>query len=72
MKIEVKTAVIYDLMNKTCCMVDWKGAFALYFRPHRWAFDSSSATAPGNLPSIRKKKGKFVGLARGGAGRSWN
>ena len=43
------------------------GAFALYFRPHRWAFDSLSAPAPGNLPSIRKKKANSVGLGRGRA-----
>ena len=41
MKAGVKTlkkAVTYDLMNKTCCMVDWYdprgGAFALHFRPY--------------------------------------
>ena len=31
----LKTAVIYDVMNKTCCRVDWNDpggrAFALYF-----------------------------------------
>ena len=43
-------------------------AFALYFRPHRRAFDSLSAPAPGNLPSMRKKKANSRGLARGGGG----
>ena len=38
--------------------------FALYFGPHRRAFDSLSAPAPGNLPSIRKK-GKFPGVSPG-------
>ena len=52
--------VVYDVRNRTCCMVDWNdpggGAFTLYFRPHRWAFDSLSAPAPGNLPSMREKR----------------
>ena len=30
------------------------GAFALFFRPHRGAFDSSSVPAPGNFPSNKK------------------
>ena len=41
-------------------MVDWNdprgGAFALYFRPHCWEFDSLSTTAPGNLPCSHSKK----------------
>ena len=72
----LKTTVIYDVTNRTCFMVDWNdpggGAFALYFRPHRCAFDSLSAPAPGNLPSIREK---MPGVSPGGgegAGRSWN
>ena len=39
--------------------------------PSTFAFDSVSSPAPGNLPSIGKKK--FWGLAWGeGGGRSWN
>ena len=65
----LETAVIYDIMNKTCCMVDWNdpgsGAFALYFRPYLRTFDSLNAPAPGNLPSM-SKKGKFPGVYLGG------
>jgi len=31
------------------------GAFALFFRPHPWRFDSSRVPTPGNLPSKAKK-----------------
>ena len=73
----LKTAVINDVMNKTCCMVDWNDpggeAFALYFRAHRWAFDSFSATTPRNLRSIRKKKRQIPGgLPKWGGEGSWN
>ena len=44
------------------------GAFSFSFRPHRRTFDSLSAHAPGNLPSITKKKGKFPGIGPGGRG----
>ena len=46
-------------------------AFALSFRPHRGAFDSSSIPAPGNLPS-KTKKANALRLARrgGGGGRA--
>ena len=47
-------------MNKTFCMVDWNDsgsrAFALYLCPHCQVFDSSSAPAYRNLPSIREKR----------------
>ena len=38
------------------------GAFALFFGPHRRAFDILSALAPGNLPSIRKKRQMGTGI----------
>ena len=41
---------------------------AVYFRPYRWAFDSLSAPAPGNLPSIRKKR-QIPGGQPGGGGQ---
>ena len=40
------------------------------FRPYRRAFDSLTAPAPGNLPSIRKKKANSRGSARGGGDRA--
>ena len=56
-------------------IITYSGAFAVYFRPYRGAFDSLSAPAPENLPSIRKKsqipRGQPPG-GWGGAGRSWN
>ena len=48
----------------------WGGVFALYFCPHCQAFDRISTPAPGNLPSIRKKKANSQGLAWG-EGRGW-
>ena len=64
----LKAAVIYDVMNRTCCMVDWNDpggrAFALYFHPHRWAFDSLSAPTPG-ICHPYGKKGKFLGVSPG-------
>ena len=50
--------------------ITYSGAFAIYFRPYRRAFDSLSAPAPGNLPSIRKEKGNFPGVSPGGGGRA--
>ena len=48
------------------------GAFALFFRPHRGAFDSSNVPAPGNLPSNETRNANARGLARGEGGRrSW-
>ena len=45
-----------------------RGICPLNFRPHHWAVDSLSATAPGNFPSIRKN-GKFPGVNPGGGGQ---
>ena len=44
----------------------------MYFRPYRRAFASLGAPAPGNLPSIRKKKRQIPGgqPGRGGGGRA--
>jgi len=43
----LKTAVMYDVINNTCCMERSRGpvdeAFALHFHPHCWAFDSLGA-----------------------------
>ena len=46
------------------------GAVALYFRPHRQAFNNLSALALRNLPSIKRKQGKFPGVIPGRDGRS--
>ena len=55
------------------------GAFALFFRPHPRAFDSSRVPTPGNLPSKAQKmliprghQGGGGRGGRGGAGHSWN
>jgi len=41
---------------------------ASYFRPHRRTFDSVSAPAPGNLPSLGEKERQIPrGLARAGS-----
>ena len=70
----LKTAVIHDVTNRTCCMVDWNdprgGAFALYFRPHRWAFDSLNTPSPRKfaIHKVKKKKGKFPGVSPEGGG----
>ena len=45
----LKTAVMYDVINKTCCMerprgpVD--GAFALHFHPHRCSLGARTGAA---------------------------
>ena len=46
--------------------ITYSGAFVVYFRPYRRAFDSLSAPAPGNLPSIRKKRQISGGQPQGG------
>ena len=48
--------------------ITYSGAFAVYFNPYRRAFDSLSAPATENLPSIRKKKPDSRGQPRGGGG----
>ena len=40
-------------MKNTAVMTE-DGAFALFFRPHPGAFDSSRVSNPGNLPSKAK------------------
>ena len=52
--------------------ITYSGAFAVYFRPYRRAFDSLTAPAPGHLPSIRKKMQIAGGQPGEGAGRIWN
>ena len=50
-------------------------AFALLFRPHPGAFDSSKVPTPGKLPSKAKNilmPGDEPGGGGGEAGRSWN
>ena len=44
------------------------GAFALFFRPHPGAFDSSIVPTPGNLPSKTKKLLMRGGQPGGGGG----
>ena len=40
---------------KNVAVLTEDGAFALFFRPHPWGFDSSGVTTPGNLPTKAKK-----------------
>ena len=40
---------------KNVAVLTEDGAFALFFRPHPGAFDSSRVSTPGNLPSKAKK-----------------
>ena len=47
------------------------GAFALFFRPHPWGFDSSGVTTPGNLPTKAKKISNAGGEGLGAAGIEW-
>ena len=62
---------------KKVAMLTEDGAFALFFRPHPRAFDSSRVPTPANFPS---KANKMImpggqpggGGGGGGAGRSWN
>lgn len=44
------------------------GAFALYFRPYRWVFDSLSAPIRRNLPSIKKRRANSPEVR---PGREW-
>ena len=61
-----------NFQSRTICIM--KNICALFragHSPSTFAFDSVSSSAPGNLPSIGKKK--FWELAWGeGGGRSWN
>ena len=62
----LKTAVIYDVMNKIKPVagligtIQGAGHLPSTFCTRRWAFDSLSATAPMNVPSITKT-GEFQG-----------
>ena len=51
---------------KNVAVLTEDGAFALFFRPHPGAFDSSRVPTPGNLPSKAKKNANARGSARGG------
>ena len=75
----LKTALFDCTINEKCCSFDGGGAFALFFRPYPWGFDTSRVPTPGYLPSKAKKKKKKMkcpGVSRGerggGASRSWN
>ena len=60
---------------KNVAVLTEDGAFALFFRPHPGAFDSSRVPTTGNLPSKAKKMlmpGDQPGGVGRGAGRSWN
>ena len=52
----LKTALFDCAINEKCCSVDGGRAFALFFRPYPWGFDSSRVPTPGYLPSKVKKK----------------
>ena len=57
---------------KNVAVLTEDGAFALFFRPHLGAFDSSRVPTPGNLP-FKAKKMLIPGVSPGwGTGRSWN
>ena len=59
---------------KNVAVLTEDGGFALFFRSHPGAFDSSRVPTPGNLPS-KAKNDNARGSARGvgrGPGRSWN
>ena len=51
---------------KNVAVLTEDGAFALFFRPHPGAFDSSRVPIPRNLPSKAKKM-----LMPGGGGGGW-
>ena len=72
----LKTALFDCTINEKRCSFDGGGAFALFFRPYPWGFDTSRVPTPGYLPSKAKKiKMKCPGVSRGGGGgasRSWN
>ena len=51
----LKTTLFDCAINeKNIAVMTEDGAFALFFRPHPGAFDSSRVTTPGNLPSKAK------------------
>ena len=51
----LKTALFDCAIVKNVAMLTEDGAFALFFRPHPWGFDSSRVLSPGNLPSKGRK-----------------
>ena len=53
---------------KNVAMLTEDGAFALFFRPHPKAFDSSRVPTPGNLPSKANKMLMPGGQPGGGGG----
>ena len=53
---------------KEVAMLTEDGAFALFFRPHPRAFDSSRFPTPGNLPSKANKMIMPGGQPGGGGG----
>ena len=53
---------------KNVAVLTEDGAFALFFRPHPWGFDSSRVPTPGNLPSKAKKMPVPGGQPRVGLG----
>ena len=73
----LKMALLDCAINDNVAVLTEDGAFALFFRPHPRAFDSSRVPTPANLPS---KANKMImpggqpggGGGGGGAGRSWN
>ena len=58
---------------KNIAVLRGDGAFALFFRPHSGAFDSSRVPHPREFAIKGKNDANAQGSARGkGAGRSWN
>ena len=53
---------------KNVAVLTEDGAFALFFRPHPGAFNSSRAPTPVNLPSKKKKMLMLGGQPGGGGG----
>ena len=55
-------------INEKVAVLTEDGVFALFFRPHPRAFDSSRVPTPRNLPSKAKKMLMPGGQPRGGWG----
>ena len=58
---------------KNVAVLTEDGAFAFFFRPYPWGFDSSRVPTPGNLTyKVKKMLMPRRQPGGGGAGRRWN
>ena len=68
----LKTAVIYGVMNKTCCRVDWNDpggrAFALYFLYPPLGIWQLKCHSPHEC-AIHYKNGRIPGVVAHGGGQ---